>query len=105
MPSIVKENNQEIVAMEQKISDLEEDSRKLKEESATLSADTDTDKPKEERNAKFEELVKRDHDMQQFLDSYDSKMSECREKNQEVEKSIVQTLGRIKVCHLSSLIF
>ncbi|KAL3901129.1 MAG: hypothetical protein SGCHY_000849 [Lobulomycetales sp.] len=92
----VKENNQEIVAMEQKISDLEEDSRKLKEESATLSADTDTDKPKEERNAKFEELVKRDHDMQQFLDSYDSKMSECREKNQEVEKSIVQTLGRIK---------
>lgn len=93
----VKEDNLETVAMERKIADLEEESRKLKEALTSFDMETATGQPKDEKNAKFEELVRRDKDMQVFIDSYESKMIESKEKNENAEKNIVQIMERIKV--------
>jgi intraflagellar transport protein 74 len=93
----VKEDNLETVAMERKILDLEEESRKLKETLTSFDIDMNSGQPKDEKNAKFEELVQKGKDMQAFIDTYESKMIENKERNGTVERNIVDIMGRIKV--------
>nr|KAJ3414893.1 Intraflagellar transport protein 74 [Polyrhizophydium stewartii] len=90
----VKEDNLETSGMERKIAELEEQLRKLREQIS--QADADLDPAQGERNAKYEELLKRDREMQAFLDSFDEKRHECLTRNQEAEHNIVELLERIK---------
>jgi hypothetical protein len=96
----VKEDNLETVAMERKIVDLEEESKKLKETLTSYDIEMNSGQPKDEKNAKFEELVQKGKDMQGFIDTYDSKMIENKERNGTVERNIVDIMGRIKASFL-----
>ncbi|KAJ3299109.1 Intraflagellar transport protein 74 [Rhizoclosmatium sp. JEL0117] len=90
----VKEDNQETSAMERKIAELEDQAHKLKE---TLSQiDMDTDAGQGDRTGKYEELVKKDREMQVFLDNFDDRKEEAARRNHEIERDIVQLLHRIK---------
>ena len=94
----VKEDNLETVAMDRKITDLEEESKKLKETIAQYDMDLDnTGGQQSEKNAKFEELIRRDREMQAFIDSFDTKMQENIERNSSMEKSIIGIMEKIKV--------
>ncbi|KAJ3038636.1 Intraflagellar transport protein 74 [Rhizophlyctis rosea] len=90
----VKEDNQETSAMERKIAETEEQIMRTKEEISQL--DMEMDSQQGEKNAKYEELLKRDKDMQAFIDAFDQKFKEGSERNTETEKGIVGLLERIK---------
>ncbi|KAI9203192.1 uncharacterized protein BJ171DRAFT_569171 [Polychytrium aggregatum] len=91
---VVKEDNQETSGMERKLLELEELAKRLKEEASQL--DVELDSQHGERNTKYEELLKRDKDMQAFIDSFESKRTEIADKNTTTEKNIVTLLERIK---------
>ncbi|KAJ3182990.1 Intraflagellar transport protein 74 [Geranomyces variabilis] len=90
----VKEANQETSGMERKILELEDQAAKLKE---TLSGiDMELDSNQAEKNAKYEELLKRDRDMQAFLDSFEKRKADAEERNTGVEQTIVELLERMR---------
>lgn len=110
----VKEDNQETSAMERKIGDLEEQVGRLKEVASGLDMELDSQQGTTipfhsyqsranifdgigEKNAKYEELLKRDRDMQTFIDAFDDKKAEAEKRNAEMEKSITVTLDKIRV--------
>ncbi|KAJ1336333.1 hypothetical protein BSLG_007117 [Batrachochytrium salamandrivorans] len=90
----VREDNLETSGMDRRILELEDQIHKLHEQIS--QADTELDPAQEERNAKYEELLKRDRDMQTFLDSFDERRHERMEKNREAEAGIVHLLERIR---------
>ncbi|KAJ3212909.1 Intraflagellar transport protein 74, partial [Clydaea vesicula] len=92
----VKEDNAETALMERKIVELEEQSKKLKEQLAQLDIELDSGH-QTEKNSKFEELLKRDKDMQAFIDGFELKKNENIENTIIVEKNIVAALDRLKV--------
>ncbi|ORX78597.1 hypothetical protein BCR32DRAFT_294935 [Anaeromyces robustus] len=89
----VKEDNVEISGMERKITDLEEQIFKCKERLSQL--DMDIDPHQGEKNSKYEELLKRDKDMQAFIDSFDYKKNEIVEKSTQLQTQIVESLEKL----------
>ncbi|TPX52694.1 hypothetical protein SeMB42_g01233 [Synchytrium endobioticum] len=95
----VKQDNQDIAAMERRIAELEEKRLRVLSEMEKY-----TDNPARssctdlggDKSAKYEELVKRDKEMQTYLDSYDGKWKEVVDKNNTAEKRIVTLLDRLK---------
>ncbi|EGF76616.1 hypothetical protein BATDEDRAFT_92593 [Batrachochytrium dendrobatidis JAM81] len=90
----VREDNLETSGMDRKILELDDQVHKLRDQ--ILQADAELDPAHEERNAKYEELLKRDREMQLFLDSFDEKRHKCVEKAQDAEATIVTLLKNIK---------
>ncbi|KAJ3412205.1 Intraflagellar transport protein 74 [Chytridiales sp. JEL 0842] len=90
----VKEDNQETSAMERKILELEEQVQRQKEQLSNIEMDLDTNQG--ERNSKYEELVKRDKEMQNFLETFEDRKRDSLERNIETEKQIVALLDQIK---------
>ncbi|KAJ3115659.1 Intraflagellar transport protein 74 [Phlyctochytrium bullatum] len=103
----VKEDNQETSAMERKIAELEEQSMRLKETLSQIELELDSHNCMEgdmeifnvsaERNTKYEELLKRDKDMQAFIDSFEDRRTEFVNRNANEETAIVGLLDRIRV--------
>ncbi|KAJ3108463.1 Intraflagellar transport protein 74 [Phlyctochytrium planicorne] len=93
----VKEDNQETSAMERKLAEMEEQATKLGETLSQL--DIELDSQHSDRNNKYEELLKRDKEMQNFIDSFDERKKEFADRNSAVERSIVTLLDRIKQEH------
>lgn len=94
----IKEDNLEMAGMERKISELEDQSKKLQQQIAHLDqAIEEDDQPSAEKNAKYEELLKRDKEMQAFIDTFDQKMGESRARNFAVESNIARLLENIQV--------
>jgi intraflagellar transport protein 74 len=89
----VKEDNVEISGMERKITELEEQIFKCKERLSQL--DMDMDHHQGEKNSKYEELLKRDKDMQAFIDSFDTKKNEIVEKSTQYQTQIVDSLEKL----------
>lgn len=56
-----------------------------------------------EKNAKYEELLKRDRDMQTFIDSFENRKSEAEEKNAAIERHIVEILDHMRVSFQSGV--
>ncbi|KAJ3040027.1 Intraflagellar transport protein 74 [Rhizophlyctis rosea] len=90
----VKEDNQETSAMERKITESEDQLHRMREEISSI--DMEMDSQQGEKNAKYEELVKRDRDMQGFIDAFDGKWREGLVRNEGSEKRVVDLLERIK---------
>ncbi|KAJ3147741.1 Intraflagellar transport protein 74 [Geranomyces variabilis] len=90
----VKEANQETSGMERKILELEDQAAKLKETVSGLDMELDSNQA--EKNAKYEELLKRDRDMQAFLDSFEKRKADAEERNTGVEQTIVELLERMR---------
>lgn len=90
----VKEDNQETSAMERKIGELEEQSQRLKEALSQLEIELESGLG--DKNSKYEELVKRDKDMQSFLDKFEERKADALHRNAQTEQSIVALLDRIK---------
>ncbi|KAI8593685.1 hypothetical protein BDZ88DRAFT_492951 [Geranomyces variabilis] len=90
----VKEANQETSGMERKILELEDQAAKLKETISGLDMELDSNQA--EKNAKYEELLKRDRDMQAFLDSFEKRKADAEERNTGVEQTIVELLERMR---------
>ncbi|KAJ3020606.1 Intraflagellar transport protein 74 [Thoreauomyces humboldtii] len=91
----VKEANQETSGMERKIAELDEHAQKLKEQLSGL--DMELDSGQVEKNAKYEELLKRDRDMETFIQSFDKRKSDAIERNATIENKIVAMLDRMRV--------
>ncbi|TPX54840.1 hypothetical protein PhCBS80983_g05707 [Powellomyces hirtus] len=90
----VKEANQETSGMERKIGELQEQTQKLKEQLSGLDIELDSNQA--EKNAKYEELLKRDKDMQSFLDSFEKRKTASEERNTAIEQKIVEMLERVR---------
>lgn len=90
----VKEDNQEISGMERRIGELDDDCRRMKEQ--IMAMDGELESSQGERNAKYEELLKRDKEMQSFLDSFEERKAEALRQNAECEQTIVSLLDAIK---------
>ncbi|KAI8813561.1 hypothetical protein BJ742DRAFT_434024 [Cladochytrium replicatum] len=80
--------------MERKIVELEDEATKLKGQISQL--DIELDSQQGEKNAKYEELLKRDREMQSFLENFETKKREAHDRNAALEKSIVDLLDRIR---------
>ncbi|XP_066929512.1 intraflagellar transport protein 74 homolog [Clytia hemisphaerica] len=89
----VKEDNQEIARMEKRANEIREKTEKLQDEIGNL--DMDLEEHHGERTAKYKELRKREADMQEFLDSFDTTKAAAEDKRSTLETSIVQTLEKI----------
>lgn len=96
----VKEDNQEIARMENRAKEINERTEKLQDEISQL--DMDLEEHHGERTAKYKELKKRDEDMQEFLDSFDTNKAAAEEKQKALETSIVQLLERISRADVQS---
>ncbi|TPX34377.1 hypothetical protein SmJEL517_g02996 [Synchytrium microbalum] len=94
----VKEDNQEIATMERRIADLEDRKNRLLTDIEKLAenADPEESSGSGEKSAKYEELVKRDREMQTFLDAFDANWRESNDKNSLTEKKIVTLLDRLR---------
>lgn len=90
----VKEDNQEISTMERRINELDQEMKKLREQISNI--DSELVDQKDEKAAKFEELVKRDNEMQEYLDSHDEKYNSATNSIQETEKQIAESMEQIK---------
>eukprot|EP01137_Pigoraptor_chileana_P006479 Opistho-2@3226 len=89
----VKEDNNQIASMEKKISEMQD---KIKNANDIISQlDIDLDEHKSEANAKYHELLKRDREMQSFLDTYDETRKGEAEKKSHLEQNIVALLEHI----------
>ncbi|KAJ3090365.1 Intraflagellar transport protein 74 [Quaeritorhiza haematococci] len=91
----IKKDGQEVSTMERQISELEDKSRRLKDQLAHLETETEPQQHSE-KNAKYEELVKRDKDMQAFIDVFDDKKRDAVERNTATERNIVALLEKIQ---------
>ena len=86
----VKEDNQAISAMTQKIQDLSNRVNEIQTEMADL--DEDEDDGNDEKRRKYQELVKRDEDMEKFFGQFDKLKSDENERLAEMERNIVAAL-------------
>ena len=106
----VKEDNLETSAMEKKIQEIEEKCKILKVENAQLNVELESGQSGihiytykdftnviADKNAKYEELLKRDKDMQTFLDAFEKKKKEYGERNFNIERNIENLLEKIRV--------
>lgn len=91
----VKEDNQEIAGMERKVVEVEDQIRRLRGQISQI--DSDLEAHQGERNAKYEELLKRDKDMQMFIDAFEERRDQATEKKASLEDNIEQYLERIKL--------
>jgi intraflagellar transport protein 74 len=90
----VKDHNQEITTMESRIAELEDTKRRLEDQLAQLVetlAQNQTDK-----NAKFEELLKRDAEMQEFLKHYEQQYPAYVNEKQQRQHEIEGLLDRLR---------
>lgn len=88
----VKENNQEIAAIERQTHDIEERITQLQEEIQQLDMDIDENQAYGERNQKYRELKKREEGMDEFLNTYDDSRRNEQEKMGTYEQNIVLLL-------------
>lgn len=91
----VKNDNLETSGMERKISETQAQIKLLKEQIATAGGELDA--AAAEKQAKFDELVKKDAEMQEFLDSFDAKKAEISDQSFQAEQQIVELLQKIEV--------
>lgn len=98
----VKEDNAEISGMERKINELEESMSKMKEKISQI--DVDLESGSSEKNAKYEELLKRDKEMTAFLDKFEDKKTESLARNALTERTILDTMESIRVSFFELLI-
>jgi len=96
----VKDDNQEIARMENRTKEILEKAEKLQDDIGQM--DMDLEEHHGERTAKYKELKKRDENMQEFLDSFDSNTVSAQEKQNGLEESIVQLLERISRADVQS---
>ncbi|KAJ3121351.1 Intraflagellar transport protein 74 [Nowakowskiella sp. JEL0407] len=94
----VKEDNAESAGMDRKVLELEEQATRLKEQISQL--DIELDSQNGEKNAKYEELLKRDKEMQAFIEQFDQKKKESLDKSRSTEKAIVDLLDKIRIISL-----
>ncbi|XP_041356943.1 intraflagellar transport protein 74 homolog [Gigantopelta aegis] len=86
----VKEDNQEIASMERQTKELQERIEQMQEEIRQL--DMDIEENQGERNQKYKELKKREENMDEFLNTFDSMKSQYFQKLTENEETIVSAL-------------
>jgi intraflagellar transport protein 74 len=91
----VKNDNLETSGMERKISEIQSQLKTIKEKIAVTGGELDA--AEAEKQAKFEELIKKDAEMQEFLDIFDTKKDEIREQTLASEQFIVGLLQKIEV--------
>ena len=91
----VKNDNLETSGMERKISEIQSQLKSIKEQIAVTGGELDA--AEAEKQAKFEELIKKDTEMQEFLDIFDTKKDEIREQTLASEEFIVGLLQKIEV--------
>ena len=96
----VKNDNLETSGMERKISEIQAQIKLLKEQIATAGGELDA--AAAEKQAKFDELVKKDAEMQEFLNSFDAKKAEISEQSFHAEQQIVELLQKIEVRRILS---
>jgi len=96
----LQDDNQEIARMENRVKEINERTEKLQDEISQL--DLDLEEHHGERTAKYKELKKRDEDMQEFLDSFDTNKQTAEDKQKMLEDSIVQLLERISRADVQS---
>jgi len=89
----VKEDNQEIARMEKRSNEIREKTEKLQDEIGNL--DMDIEEHHGERTAKYKELKKREVDMQEFLDTFETTLASSEEKKSDMETNIVSLLEKI----------
>eukprot|EP00794_Sanderia_malayensis_P007768 gene7768-8614_t len=89
----VKEDNQEIARIENRISEIKEKIENVQEEVRNL--DMDLEEHQGERTAKYKELKKRDETMQDFLDSFESNKRTELDECKQLQSNIVTLLERI----------
>jgi intraflagellar transport protein 74 len=90
----VKTDNLETSGMERKIAEVEASTKTVKEQLALIGGEMD--QANEEKQLKYEELMKKDQEMQEFLDSFEVKREEIRNVSRETEGAIVLALARIQ---------
>ncbi|KAI9364869.1 hypothetical protein DFJ73DRAFT_353466 [Zopfochytrium polystomum] len=81
--------------MERKIAEYEEQVQRVSEALSQLEMEIDSGNG--DRNSKYEELLKRDKDMQTFLDKFEEKKAEALQRNSQAEAAIVSYLDKIRV--------
>ncbi|KAJ3342488.1 Intraflagellar transport protein 74 [Gonapodya sp. JEL0774] len=88
----MKRANQEAAAMERRIGEVEEEIRHMKEK---LDGMKEGAEGEVDRRSKFAELARRDRDMTSFLESYDRRIQEARDRIVELEREICEHLEKI----------
>lgn len=91
----VKDDSLEISGMDRRIRELEESKQKMRDQILQIEADNESGSA--EKNAKYEELLRRDKEMTAFLDAFEMKKSEAVSRNQCAEAIIVELLESIRV--------
>ena len=89
----VKNDNLETSAMERKIADYEV---KIAQLTKDTSLDTESDPAQVEKQAKFDELVQREKEMQEFMDSFPLTKNEISEQILSTETEITDLLTKIQ---------
>lgn len=89
----VKEDNQAISAMTQKVQELKNRTNEVQTEMADL--DEDEDDGNDEKRRKYQELVKRDEEMEKFFDQFPKLRADENERLDEMEQKIVAALEGI----------
>ncbi|KAJ3336640.1 Intraflagellar transport protein 74, partial [Kappamyces sp. JEL0680] len=90
----VKNDNLETSGMERRIADMEGEIKNLREQLAAIGGEMDA--AQADKQAKFDELVKKDEEMQQFLDAFEGKKLELSNASLQAEGEITEALQRIQ---------
>ncbi|XP_065069175.1 intraflagellar transport protein 74 homolog [Rhopilema esculentum] len=89
----VKEDNQEVARIENRISEIKEKIDNVQEEIRNL--DMDLEEHQGERTAKYKELKKREETMQEFLDTFEENKSGELGQCKQIQSNIVTLLERV----------
>lgn len=89
----VKDDNQEIARIENRISEIKEKIENVHEEVRNL--DMDLEEHQGERTAKYKELKKREETMQEFLNGFEESKSEELSQCKQLQTNIVTLLERV----------
>eukprot|EP01135_Chromosphaera_perkinsii_P003353 Nk52_evm53s240 gene=Nk52_evmTU53s240 len=89
----VKQDNQEIAGMERRLGEMNENIRLTNEQLEKVTSDLEDYQG--ERNAKYQELVKRDQEMDQFLNTFDATKAQDSENIKILQMNIVKLLEHI----------
>ena len=89
----VKTDNLETSGMERKIAETQDQIKKIKEQLSAIGGELDA--AEADKQAKFEELIKKDAEMQEFLDSFDLKKDEIVSSSVVAQQDITGKLMKI----------
>ncbi|KAL7747730.1 hypothetical protein RI367_006847 [Sorochytrium milnesiophthora] len=90
----IKEDTQELGSMERRIAELEGQTGKLQDQVQQLDMELNTQQ--DEKVSKYEELLRRDKEMQDFLDTFPGVRNEAAQRLESAQAEVVALLNRIK---------